>query len=784
MKAQMHEPALTEFQKKVGTAYPIPDPAPEFVASLEQQLLARARALPGSGPAVARKAEGHLLAGKSLSHRGLATRRLVRGLAWGLAILALILAMAWGINHLLPGTTPGSQPAALPGTARPTIPAAPEDESASLARQVADYGIAFQSNQDGNAEIYRLSVDGGPDVNLTSSPSSDTAPAWSPDGQRIAFLSDRSGKNEIYAMQADGSRLVQLTDDPRVSWFALTPFAWSPDGRQIAAVGSLDGGDENHAQLYIIHTDGSGSRLLLESPLARAPKWSPDGRRLAFVGLQGGRLDLYTVDAAGGRPIKIPSGEGETTYYGVFYSFDWSPDGRQLVFLLEGPYNGTWPDLRPAPPTRAAFKIANADGSNPLTIHEIQPMPPGIRFASWSPDGSAILYLEDEKDNGCWTVHLLALKDLSTHIAQGLCALTRTFAPDWTPDGKWLVLAAGTDGTLRDSAIYALNVPRVLEGVGEPVSVRLTEADGLAANPQVKPGTFPAGGALEETSVAPIFYTVQPGDTLLSIAEQTGRPVEVLALLNGFFAGEGPYPPASLTPGQQLLIGYRATPGGMPPPTELPAATPNPTSAGTQGFDPAHSRLAFQWVTGGTHTRADIYAEGRLLGQVDFGDSAGGWCDRSWDGEVIAFAYNDQNLRWFGLEDVTEVRDPLPDYHLNSPPSFAPRDSRLAFIGCQGAACGLYVYDIASGELRKLSSDDTWFPPAWSPDGSQIAVQVRLEQPEAPLYQVRVRRVDNGVAIYTGRLDGPDSPMRAWGVIPSFEVQGTERCENPRPERT
>lgn len=39
-------------------------------------------------------------------------------------------------------------------------------------------------------------------------------PAWSPDGTKIAFQSDRDGNFEIYVMDADGSRPVNLTKDP------------------------------------------------------------------------------------------------------------------------------------------------------------------------------------------------------------------------------------------------------------------------------------------------------------------------------------------------------------------------------------------------------------------------------------------------------------------------------------------------------------------------------------------------------------------------------------------
>ncbi|MBN1658577.1 MAG: PD40 domain-containing protein, partial [Anaerolineae bacterium] len=43
---------------------------------------------------------------------------------------------------------------------------------------------------------------------------SDGSPCWSPDGKRIAFDSDRDGNWEIYVMNADGSEQVNLTQSP------------------------------------------------------------------------------------------------------------------------------------------------------------------------------------------------------------------------------------------------------------------------------------------------------------------------------------------------------------------------------------------------------------------------------------------------------------------------------------------------------------------------------------------------------------------------------------------
>jgi hypothetical protein len=65
----------------------------------------------------------------------------------------------------------------------------------------------------------------------------DTAPALSPDGQKIAFMSRRDEDWEIYVINADGSGLERLTESPAQDGLPT----WSPDGKAIAFVSDRDG---------------------------------------------------------------------------------------------------------------------------------------------------------------------------------------------------------------------------------------------------------------------------------------------------------------------------------------------------------------------------------------------------------------------------------------------------------------------------------------------------------------------------------------------------------------
>jgi Tol biopolymer transport system component len=71
------------------------------------------------------------------------------------------------------------------------------------------------SNPGGDYEVYLMNAaDGSGQTNLSNSGATDGTPVFSPDGTKIAFETNRDGNFEIYGMRADGSEPVNLTNDP------------------------------------------------------------------------------------------------------------------------------------------------------------------------------------------------------------------------------------------------------------------------------------------------------------------------------------------------------------------------------------------------------------------------------------------------------------------------------------------------------------------------------------------------------------------------------------------
>jgi len=114
-------------------------------------------------------------------------------------------------------------------------------------------------------DLYRRRIDGTQPVALTSTPTTEFAPAYSPDGSKIAFHSNRPGTFDIYVMQprpeSTENPVVDLTSEviaPDGSASHERYPTWSPDGAEIAFWWYVIPPGLDDGEIYTIRADGTG----------------------------------------------------------------------------------------------------------------------------------------------------------------------------------------------------------------------------------------------------------------------------------------------------------------------------------------------------------------------------------------------------------------------------------------------------------------------------------------------------------------------------------------------
>src|SRR6266550_3574475 len=118
----------------------------------------------------------------------------------------------------------------LAGCSEPNQPLSPKSYAPQLSQTAANGGagkITFQSNRNGNFDIFVMNADGSGLVRVLNP---DFITDWSPDGRQLMIVSNRDGDYELYATPLDGSPVTKLTDNTADDNAGT---GWSPDGSRI-----------------------------------------------------------------------------------------------------------------------------------------------------------------------------------------------------------------------------------------------------------------------------------------------------------------------------------------------------------------------------------------------------------------------------------------------------------------------------------------------------------------------------------------------------------------------
>jgi Tol biopolymer transport system component/DNA-binding winged helix-turn-helix (wHTH) protein len=335
------------------------------------------------------------------------------------ALVILAMAAAWWLRHSASSPSPDLRTARfLQITDQPG-----QELDPSLAPD--GKSLVYSGHAAGNWDIYSQRIGGKNPVNLTKdSPSDDTEPVFSPDGERIAFRSERDGGG-IFVMGATGENVKRVSDN------GYNP-AWSPDGSEIVLAATIAAPGtrlSSQSQLFAVNvTTGEKRTITPPQGIAMQPAWSPHGDRIAYWAQVEGRFDIWTVPARG--QIGVNDVVRVTDDPPMDWNPVWSPDGQYLYFSSDR--SGAMNLWRMPIDERTGKSRGNPE---PVTTSS-----PYAGNMSFSRTGRRLAYVQRTHTSNIWRVAFDAARETAVGEPQALTQGTLNAGQaQASPDGQWVV---------------------------------------------------------------------------------------------------------------------------------------------------------------------------------------------------------------------------------------------------------------------------------------------------------------------------------------------------------
>ncbi|MCL4271736.1 MAG: PD40 domain-containing protein, partial [Anaerolineales bacterium] len=181
--------------------------------------------------------------------------------------------------------------------------------------------VVFQSDRGGNFNLFTIDQSTGKETQLTTESADEINPYYSPDIKKLVFQSNRNGNWDLYVLDVETATITQLTNSPLNETFP----AWSPNGKQIAYLVNENGATD----LYVINLDTKEVTRLTTDGKTNNATWSPEGNRIAYQSERNGNLDIYSYDFTESKEYRV------TDYEGLDSGPTWDCGGTNLAFTSD-----------------------------------------------------------------------------------------------------------------------------------------------------------------------------------------------------------------------------------------------------------------------------------------------------------------------------------------------------------------------------------------------------------------------------------------------------------------
>jgi TolB protein len=150
-------------------------------------------------------------------------------------------------------------------------------------------------------------------------------PTWSPDGEWIAFdsnINSPNGMHFIWKMKTDdGSQKIRIAYEPTIG--EIRQPNWSPDGKQLVHHRYIGIGTPEIFTMNILGTNIV--RLTYDDNFDSYSEYSPDGLTIAYASDRTSFAYIFIMDSNGTNRRQLIDD-------GADRAFTWSPDGNNIVY--------------------------------------------------------------------------------------------------------------------------------------------------------------------------------------------------------------------------------------------------------------------------------------------------------------------------------------------------------------------------------------------------------------------------------------------------------------------